>query len=116
MTAPDRPKAPPVKPGDVVTLNKPDYMCGTGGPILCITEVGRVQRLPDSLWLDVIGNRTTAGRLAIPPETMTRARPACRPPQPAMDSAGRACESLTDLGGDHSRPVTTTPTCQGSTP
>jgi hypothetical protein len=45
----------PVKPGDVVKLNEPDYMYGQGVLHLRVTEVGRVQQLPDGPWLDLVG-------------------------------------------------------------
>jgi hypothetical protein len=48
-------KTPPVRPGDVLRLNEADYMYGRGFLILRVTKVGRLQRLPDGVWLDLEG-------------------------------------------------------------
>jgi predicted NAD/FAD-binding protein len=45
----------PVKVGDVVRLNEPDYMYGAGRLVLRVTKVGRIQTLPDGAWLDLEG-------------------------------------------------------------
>jgi hypothetical protein len=50
-----QPKMPPVKPGDVLRLNEPDYMYGRGFLILHVAKVGHVQQLPDGPWLDLEG-------------------------------------------------------------
>ena len=45
----------PLKPGDVLRVNEPDYRYGTGVLWLRVSKVGRAQRLPDGDWLDLEG-------------------------------------------------------------
>lgn len=45
----------PIKPGDVLKVNEPDYMYGRGVLTLRVTKVGAVQRLQDGPWLDLEG-------------------------------------------------------------
>ena len=44
-----------IKPGDVLHLNEPGYLYGTGMLRLRVTKVGVVQRLGGNDWLDVEG-------------------------------------------------------------
>jgi hypothetical protein len=46
---------PPVKAGDVVTIDEANYLYGTGTLVLRVTEVGVLRALPDGLWLSVRG-------------------------------------------------------------
>ena len=45
----------PIKPGDVLRVNEPDYMYGRGVLFLRVSKVGIVQRLWDGDWLDLEG-------------------------------------------------------------
>jgi hypothetical protein len=45
----------PVKPGDLVRVNEPDYMYGCGVLVLRVTRVGVIQMLRDGAWLDLEG-------------------------------------------------------------
>ena len=45
----------PLKPGNVLHLNEPDYLYGTGILRLRVTKVGTVLRLGGNDWLDVEG-------------------------------------------------------------
>src|SRR2546430_2698262 len=49
------PMTAPLTPGDVLHLNEPDYLYGTGVLRLRVTKVGTVQRLGGNDWLDVEG-------------------------------------------------------------
>src|SRR5262245_39166575 len=46
---------PSVSVGDILHLNEPDYLYGTGILRLCITKIGVVQRLGGNDWLDLEG-------------------------------------------------------------
>ena len=45
----------PIKPGDVLQVNEPDYKYGTGILRLRVSKVGSAQRLPDGEWVDLEG-------------------------------------------------------------
>jgi hypothetical protein len=46
---------PTVRSGDVLRLNEPDYLYGTGVLVLRVSKVGAVQRLRDGQGLDLEG-------------------------------------------------------------
>jgi hypothetical protein len=46
---------PPLKVGDVLHINEPDYLYGTGVLRLRITKVGAVQQLAGHAWISVEG-------------------------------------------------------------
>lgn len=45
----------PLKVGDVLHINEPDYLYGTGLLRLQVTKVGAVQQLAGNAWVDVEG-------------------------------------------------------------
>jgi hypothetical protein len=59
----------PIKPGDVLQVNEPDYKYGTGVLRLRVSKVGSAQRLPDGDWVDLEGFtlRANGSQLATEP-------------------------------------------------
>jgi hypothetical protein len=65
----------PIKPGDTLTVEEPDYMYGLGPLHLRVSKVGRVVRLPDGDWLDLEGYTLRAdGSLCSPKPRHTSVR------------------------------------------
>lgn len=55
------PPVPPIKVGDVIRVEEPDYPYGVGPAMLEITGVGVVERLADGWWLNLRGVAVRAG-------------------------------------------------------
>jgi hypothetical protein len=78
---------PTVNVGDLLRLNDPDYMYGSGLLVLRVTKVGRVQSLRDGLWLDLEGVELRADGTPLsqqPRQALVRVsalRNCLRPPQ-----------------------------------
>jgi hypothetical protein len=49
------PSTPPLKPGDVIHVEEPDYMYGVGPLFLRVIVVGRIEHLTDGPWVNLMG-------------------------------------------------------------
>ena len=55
MCREDQAVTSPIQPGQVLKIPEDRYLYGVGELRLRVTEVGRVQRMPDGAWLKVKG-------------------------------------------------------------
>jgi hypothetical protein len=61
----------PLKQGDLIHAEEPDYMYGIGPLLLRVTVVGRVEQLTDGPWINLMGIPLHGSQLRAAPRFAT---------------------------------------------